>query len=217
VSATETPQTEPQTAEGVAPAPVEHRCPRCSAPLRDDQEWCLQCGTGVGARVAPPRGWRVPVAVVTTLLALILIAVVLAIVQLARNGDQVTTVPPTAAAPAPTAAPTTAPTAAPTQTATPTAASGGTSSLAQWPAGKTGFTVVLESDGTLSAATARARELAAQGLSVGILDTTGYRHVAPNRYVVFSGVYADRPQAGAALRAVRGRVAGAQVARVAPS
>jgi septal ring-binding cell division protein DamX len=218
VSATETPQTE--TAAADAPAPVERSCPRCGAPLREDQEWCLQCGTGVGARVAAPRGWRVPVAVVASLLALTLIAGILAIVELASGPEQVTTAAPT---PAPTAAPPSVPTPAPTASVTPAAptpsptTTGGTSAIGDWPAGKTGFTIVLEADSTRSAAEARARDLSGQGVSVGVLDTSGYKPFAPNRYVVFSGQYATRAEARQALGAIRGRVAGAQVKRVAPA
>lgn len=218
MSATETPHSEPTAAE--TPPPVEQRaCPRCGAPMREDQEWCLQCGTGVGARVAAPRGWRVPMAVVGSLLALILVAAVLAIVELASGPEQVTTTT-TAPTPAPTAAaptvPTPSPTPTPTVTPSPTTA-GGSSAIGDWPAGKTGFTIVLESDSTRSAAEARARDLAGQGMSVGVLDTSGYKRFAPNRFVVFSGQYVTRAEARKALGAIRARVAGARVARVAPS
>lgn len=220
MSATETPKTDASPVEEAAPPPVERDCPRCGAHLRDDQEWCLQCGTGVGAHVAPPRGWRVPVAVVGSILALVAIAVILAIVELASDAEQVTTAPPAAATPAPTVVPTTTP--APTATATPTPtatapSSGGTSATTEWPPGKTGFTIVLESDSTRSAAQARAKELVGQGMAVGVLDSTGYRRVTPNRFVVFSGVYASRAEAQKALAGIRSRVAGAQVKRVAPA
>lgn len=216
MSATETP---PPVETAEAPAGVERRCPRCGAALRPEQEWCLQCGTGVGARVAPPRGWRLPLAVVGSLLALAALAVVLAIVQLSGNGERVTTT--VVPAPQPTAAPPVAATPTPppagTPQATPTPAPGGSSSLGDWPAGKTGFTIVLESSSTRSAAEARGKELAGQGIPVGILDSSGYRSLTPNRFVVFSGQYATRAEARAALAGLKSRVAGAQVKRVAPA
>jgi len=217
VSATETPASEPVE---TAPVETERRCPRCGASLRPEQEWCLQCGTGLGARVAAPRGWRLPLAVVGGLLALAVIAVVLAIVELSGDAETVTTQPAPAATAAPTAAPpaatTPVPTATPTPSATATPAASG-SGLGDWPAGKTGFTIVLESSSTRSAAEARGKELAGQGISVGILDSSGYRTLTPNRFVVFSGQYATRAQAKAALGGLKSRVAGAQVKRVAPN
>jgi septal ring-binding cell division protein DamX len=222
VSATETPNTESAAPETPPPATPERSCPRCGAALREDQEWCLQCGTGVGAHVAAPRGWRVPMAIVGGLLALIIVAAILAIVELAGGPEQVTT-----ATSAPTAAPTAVPTAAPPSLPTPTptltpaptttTAPGGAAAVGDWPAGKTGFTVVLESDSTRSAAEARARDLAGQGMSVGLLDTSGYKPFAPNRFVVFSGQFVTRAEARKALGAIRSRVAGARVARVAPA
>jgi septal ring-binding cell division protein DamX len=214
VSATETsPPAEPARVE------IERSCPRCGATLRPEQEWCLQCGTGLGARVAAPRGWRVPVAVVGGLLALAVVAVVLAIVELSSDAEQVTTQPVPAATAAPTAAPPAATTPTPTATPTPAASSTPTPAggLGDWPAGKTGFTIVLESSATRSAAEARGKELAGQGITVGILDSSGYRTLTPNRFVVFSGQYATRAEAKSALAGLKSRVAGAQVKRVAPN
>jgi septal ring-binding cell division protein DamX len=218
MSATETPA--PPPAESPATEP-ERRCPRCGASLRPEQEWCLQCGTGLGARVAAPRGWRLPLAVVGGLLALALIAVVLAIVELSTDAETVTTQPVPAATPAPTAAPPAAAAPTPSATSTPvpsaTPSPAATGGLGDWPAGKTGFTIVLESSSTRSAAQARGKELAGQGISVGILDSSGYRTLTPNRFVVFSGQYATRAEAKAALSRLGSRVAGAQVKRVAPN
>jgi septal ring-binding cell division protein DamX len=177
-------------------------------------------GTGVGARVAQPRGWRLPFAVVGGLLALALIAAILAIVELAGNPEQVGP----AATPTPTATPPAAVTPTPTPSATPTptpsvppGGTGGASQIADWPAGKTGFTIVLESDATRSAAEARAKDLASQGVPVGILDSSGYAKLTPHRFVVFSGQYATRAEAKQALGSIKSRVAGAQVKRVAPA
>jgi hypothetical protein len=219
VSTVETPPSGPhEPAEPI----VERRCPRCGSPLRPDQEWCLHCGAGVGARVASPRGWRWPVAVVAGLLVLTLAALVLALVELASNAE---TVAPPGATPQPTAAATPAPTstAAPSTSSDPSQlppASGGTAgapALSDWPAGKTGYTVVLESSSSRSAADARAKDLAGQGIPVGVLDTSGYATLTPKRYVVFSGQYASRGEARVALRGLRNQVTGARVGRVAPA
>jgi septal ring-binding cell division protein DamX len=211
VSAVETPPTPPPGAEAVA---LPRQCPRCGAPLKPDQEWCLTCGTGVGATVAAPRGWRWPVAIVAALLALALAAFVLALVELAGNAEQVgpqAAVTPTPAAAAPALTP------SPTPASTTIAPAGGASAIGDWPAGKTGYTVVLESSSTRSAAEARATDLAGQGIPAGVLDSSGYATLTPDRFVVFSGQYDTRAQARQALAGLKSRVQGAKVARVAPA
>jgi septal ring-binding cell division protein DamX len=148
-----------------------------------------------------------------------LAALALALVELANNAE--TVVPPgaqpTAQAPAPTS------TAAPSTTTDPTQippASGGSAApahVSDWPAGKTGYTVVLESSTSRQAADARAKELAAQNIPVGVLDSSGYASLTPHRFVVFSGQYASRQEARVALQSMQGRVTGARVGRVAPA
>jgi septal ring-binding cell division protein DamX len=177
----------------------------------------------VGATVAEPRGWRWPLAAVAALLALAAIAFVLALVELAGNAEKVDQpatpaatqpgTPPAAGTPAPAATPTVDPNTIPPAT-------GGAATppeVADWPAGKTGYTVVLESSATRAAADTRAKELAGQGIPVGVLDSSGYAAVTPDRFVVFSGQYETRADARSALQGLSGRVQGAKVARVAPA
>jgi septal ring-binding cell division protein DamX len=159
---------------------------------------------------------------VAGLLALTLIAFVLALVELAGNAETVGTPTPTPAPPA-AATPGPAATAAPATTPDPSQiapASGGTAATPQvsdWPAGKTGYTVVLESSASRSAADARAKDLAGQGIPVGVLDTSGYASVAKQRFIVFSGQYTTRAEARVALKGLASRVTGARVVRVAPA
>lgn len=102
----ETPPTQP-----AAPDPAPRACPRCGAGLAPDQEWCLNCGADVGARVADTPRWRVPVIIVGTLLVLALGAVALALIELADDDQQVAQAPPAqTAAPTPTPTPPAAPT-----------------------------------------------------------------------------------------------------------
>jgi hypothetical protein len=203
--------------------PRERRCPRCGNELRPDQEWCLNCGTGVGALVAAPRGWRWPLALVGGLLALTLIALVLALVELASDAETVGQATPTPAPPAATPAAAASVTPAPSTTTDPSQippSSGGTAATPQvsdWPAGKTGYTVVLESSASRPAADARAKELTGQGIPVGVLDTSGYATLTRERYVVFSGQYTTRTEARAALKGLASRVTGARVGHVAPA
>ncbi len=197
------------------PAPAEpvaepRRCPRCGSALAPGQEWCLECGAEVGMTIASPPSWRGPVLLVGALLAVAVIALVLALVELAGDAEQVAEQP--AATPAP-AAPV-APTPAPEATTVPPAST--TPAIAEWPAGTTAWTIVLESSATREAADARAEELAGQGVSVGVLDSNDFSSLEPDRFVVFSGQYDSQRAADQAREALQGQVEGAYVRRVVP-
>ena len=217
MSAVETP---PPPAPGIQ----QRRCPRCGAALTGEQEWCLECGAGVGATVAGAPAWRGPVALVAVLLAVAAIALVLALVELAGDPEQVT---PQAAAPtpAPTAAATVTPdstTITPDPAATiPPASDDGTGTttpeIAEWPAGKDAWTIVLESSSTEAAATARAQELIGQGVPVGLLNSDEYPSLEPGRWVVFSGQYDAQRAADQGLTDLSDQVEGAYVRRVSPT
>jgi hypothetical protein len=79
--------------------------------------------------------------------------------------------------------------------------------LSQWPAGRNGYTVVIESlpaaGGGTAAALRKARQAAAAGLpQVGVLDSGRFSSLHPGYAVVFSGIYpsfaAAQQAAGAA-------------------
>jgi len=216
------------------PTSVERRCPRCDAHLSAEQEWCLQCGAAVGTRVAEPRGWRAPVAVVAVLLALALIAVVLAIAEMSRDAEGVQEVPGQAT-PAPTAIVTPSitpspapgeeggatPSPIPTPSATPSAspAGGGATSpgLSQWPEGRTAYTIVLNSSGTRADAERLAGELATKGVpDVGVLDSNDFESLGPDSFVVFSGVYGSEAEAQQALAKIRDQAGGGSTRRIVP-
>jgi hypothetical protein len=216
------------------PTPVERRCPRCGAQLSAEQEWCLECGAAVGTRVAEPRGWRAPLAVIGVLLALALLAVVLAIFELSRDAEGVQEVAATPT-PAPSVLPSTTPTPqgaeggatpspAPTPSATPSVTpspeGGGAASpgLTEWPEGKTAWTVVLNSSGTREDAERLAGELAAKGIpDVGVLDSNDFESLGPDSFVVFSGTYDTETAAEEALGKVRDQAGGGSTRRIVPS
>jgi SPOR domain len=210
VTATETPPT---------PSEAQRRCPRCGSDLAPDQDWCLNCGADVGSTIAPPPSWRGPVALVGGLLAIAVIALILALVELAGNAEQVTEQPAAQATPTPTAA-------APAVTSTPTpitippatdnGSTTGTPEIADWPDGKDAWTVVLESSATQTAAQSRAKELAGQGVPVGLLNSDGYSSIEPGRWVVFSGQYDTQRAARQALKDVSDEVTGAYVRHIIP-
>jgi cell division septation protein DedD len=208
VSAVETPPP---------PTEVERRCPRCGAHLSADQEWCLECGAAVSTRIAEPRGWRAGIAVVAALVALALIAVVLALVELASDPEQVTE-----AAATPTPAPTVAPTAtpAPGAEATPSPQPGASTpspGVAEWPEGETAWTVIFNSSGTREDAERIAGELAGKGVpDVGVLDSDDFDSLGPDSFVVFAGQYDSREEAEQALATVRDRAGGGSTRRIVP-
>jgi hypothetical protein len=218
VTATETPAPTP------APdAPAPRRCPRCGNQLTPEQEWCLSCGADVGTSIAPPPSWRGPVALVVALLVVAAIAIVLALVELAGDAEQVSEQPPGAppTATAPPAATTPAPTSTPSDSitippATDDGSTGATPEIADWPAGKDAWTVVLESSATQAAAQSRAKELGAQGVPVGILNSDSYDSIEPGHWVVFSGQYDSKRAAGQALKDVSGEVTGGYVRHIIP-
>lgn len=120
---------EPQRA-APAPAPVPLRCPRCGAYIAPEQDWCLECGAPARTRLAPTPNWRLPVAVIATVVAAALVALVIAFVALTRDDGTVpaatTTAPlqptetaPASTVPAPPAATTTTPGATTPATTTP--------------------------------------------------------------------------------------------------
>jgi ribosomal protein L37E len=78
VSATE--QRVERSAPPVQPEPAAS-CERCGAALAIDQEWCLECGAA-RTRIRRAPNWRVPVAVVTVVIALALIAFLIALIDL---------------------------------------------------------------------------------------------------------------------------------------
>jgi hypothetical protein len=225
VSTVETPPPDEPVVE------TEQRCPRCGAPMGDAQEWCLNCGAAVGTRIVAAPGWRVPIAVAAALLAIAAIAIAVAIVQLADDTDQVAQEPgPAAAQVTPTATPFPTPTATPESSLTPdptddpalpeasgaddpaaTPDSGGSSSSsgggnAEWPSGKSGWTVVLASDSSESQARDKAEGFAGDGISgVGVLDSDDFSSLRGGFWVVFAGQYDSQAEASAALDGIDAR------------
>ncbi|HWI07000.1 MAG TPA: hypothetical protein VNT54_05740 [Solirubrobacteraceae bacterium] len=108
------------------PPPGSIRCPRCSATLGPDQDWCLECGAPARTRLAPTPNWQLPTAAIG---AMVLVAgALLAFAFVELTGDDgtpagttptavVQTAPPPAVV-APPAVTATTPTPLPTATTT---------------------------------------------------------------------------------------------------
>ena len=207
------------------PEPSAGECPRCGTPYAPRQEYCLECGLrlpvtgGVVGTLASawrrhlpyyPGDWIWPV------LVAFVIAVVAAVVAIVATrdsgggktivatttqgpvGSTVTTVGPTG----PTTVPTSPPPPPPPPPPSPPP-----NQVVDWPAGTTGYTVVLNSLPTVSGR-AQAVRLAKAALhsglkSVGVLDSSRYSSLHPGYYVVFSGIFKSNAAAQDALSNAR--------------
>jgi septal ring-binding cell division protein DamX len=171
----------------------------------------------------------VPVAIVGAVLALLVAALVLSLVELSGDPQPVAkaptsqatatpSVPPeeggsAAATPTPDAA---TPTPTPANgenavpTTTPTPATGGTTGTAQWPSGKTAWTVVVASSTSRAAAQKKAK---AAGADAGVLHSNDFSSLRKGYWVVFAGQYPDQK---AAQAAAKGRGGDAYARRVVP-
>ena len=87
------------------------------------------------------------------------------------------------------------------------AGDGGGAASGDWPAGQTGFTVVVASysKDTYQRTTAdqRSVQLQAQGFDAGVLDSDDFSRLSPGFWVVFSGTHPTRAEADRALDEVR--------------
>jgi hypothetical protein len=186
--------------------------------MTDQQEWCLNCGAAVGTRVVAAPGWRTPIAIAATILAIAAIAIVIALVQLADDTGRVTQTQapaptPTAAAPAVTPTPQgsvpATPTPSPTPTATPTATqtpAGSGKADATWPAGKSAWTVILATSSSKSSAKAKADAFAQQGIAgVGVAHSDDFSSLTPGSWIAFAGQYDGQSQASNALDAMNAK------------
>ena len=199
-------------------------CPRCGTPYAPLQEYCLECGlrlpedalpqpaSRVGRVLPGSDDWMWPVLVAFVVALLAVTAVVasrlmgggaeeplVATTEIPEFVPSVT--PPPALAPTvPTLPP--AATTSPARTTRPTASG----ELTTWPARRPGWTIVLASDATRAAATARARRARRDGFEeVGVLESSRYGSLHPGYFVVFSGIYPSRNEAEDALAEVQDR------------
>ena len=211
------------------PAPPDAECPRCGTPYAPGQEYCLECGLRLPARTVVTSlssGWRRRVrwypgdwiwpALVALVVAAIATGVVVAATWGNGNGSTIVATGPTRTGTVTTVG-TTTPTSTPTERTTSTTSTAAPPPSPQqpsavtgpiaWPAGKNGFTVVLESIPTTSgraAALDRARAALRAGLKdVGILDSSRYPSLHAGYYVVFSGIYASNVDATSAASSAK--------------
>jgi hypothetical protein len=204
----------------VPPPEDERRCPRCDTPYAEGQEYCLECGdrlpeqlglsARLGARWRHRVGWYPGDWIWPALLALV-VAVVAGVASalwladdsssasntiVRTNAGPTTPAPTPQTAPEPTVPTTTAPTGT-TTTSEPTPKPKAT--LVAWPAGRAGWTIVLDSvpaTNGRAGALGEARQASRLGLTqVGVLDSAQFSSLHPGYFVVFTGVYATEAAA----------------------
>jgi len=82
------------------------RCPRCSATIGPDQDWCLECGAPARTRLAQTPNWQLPTAAIGAIVLLAGAMLAFAFVKLTDDGDLPASTTPTAAQTVPTIVPT---------------------------------------------------------------------------------------------------------------
>ena len=190
----------------------ERRCPRCGTPFEDGQAYCLECGgrlpassgavAFLGSIWRRQLGWYPGDWIWPTLLALLVAvgagavsALWLADRSSSANDTVVRTeVGPSTSTPTRTAPePTTTTSTTPTTTRKTPPPPPPRKTLVIWPAGKRGWTIVLDSVPTTNgraAALAEARQALQVGMKqVGVLESSRFSSLHPGYFVVFSGIY----------------------------
>ena len=204
------------------------RCPRCGSPAEPLQEYCLECGLRLrtpGLVPALASGWQRRVrwypgdwiwpALLALVVAILAGAAAILWTRDAESAPRETLVGDTSPLPTVTATVPTAPTqttptvpTAPTRTTPTTPQPPRTRTLAAWPKGRSGWTLVLASlpaSAGRKAAVGKARQALDAGLTqVGVLDSSNFSSLHPGYFVVFSGTYDSLSEAqDAASRAAQ--------------
>ena len=194
---------------------IDRQCPHCGAGRSRDQRYCIECGhplPPVTGRLAAWRrrwirrlGWYpgdwVWAALGALLVAAAGAAAAIAVADHRHAGSPQVITALGGIAVAQPAAPAAVQRSAP---ATTTLAKPARSTGRQlWPAGTTGWTIVLVSYPKASGrptAQKTAQQAAKAGLpQVGILDSSRYASLQPGYFVVFSGIYDSQAQANVAV------------------
>jgi hypothetical protein len=209
----------------------ERECPRCGTPYAAGQEYCLDCGlrlpdsTGVTGTLSGAWHRRIPwypgdwIWAALLGLAVAVVAATVVIVAdrgsaddgrivatdnrtIGTGGDTGTLSETTPSAPEPTETNTTTTTKTTRTTPRPPP-----NRVISWPAGRSGYTVVLNSIPTTSGrgrAVEEARRAIRAGLrDVGVLESSDFSTLHPGYYVVFAGFYPGSSEATDAVSAAR--------------
>jgi hypothetical protein len=83
------------------PAHGSLRCPRCSATVAPDQDWCLECGAPARTRLAPTPNWQLPTVALGAIVLLAGAMLAFAFVKLTDDGSAPASTTPAAVTTAP--------------------------------------------------------------------------------------------------------------------
>jgi hypothetical protein len=182
-------------------------CPTCGAPAEEGQLVCLECGSRVALDYRRPPSWRVPVAIVATVVLLVAAAAAIALKQIGDDAErEVGRTPIKAKDGAPGRA------AAGKEQAPSLVRQG---SLYRWPRELEGFTVVLLASQDRASANEFARSAArGQPAKIGVIAGDDFRSLNDGLFVVFAGRYESRALADRAANRLEGRFDGAFPQRV---
>ena len=188
------------TPDRASPQATPRNCPHCGAPLADDQEWCLRCGTATTLIHTTPSLW-VPIAVVALVVAVAVAGFFFALDRVSNNpAPRITNAPARTASngSARTASNGSASTASNAPVSTASSSTTGLTAISEWPSGLPGWTVVLAHTHREVLAYAMATSLARSGVAAGVIYSSQHPGWIPGFWAVFSGRYSTQAAAKAA-------------------
>jgi hypothetical protein len=96
---------QPPTPAGPPPPSGTLRCPRCSATVGPEQDWCLECGAPARTRLAQTPNWQLPTVAIGAIVLVAGAMLAFAFVKLTGDGGAPAATPPAVTTAAPAAAP----------------------------------------------------------------------------------------------------------------
>lgn len=197
---------------------LDSSCPTCGAPAERGQLVCLECGSRIALAYKRPPSWKIPIAIIAVLGALVVAGAVLA--YEAIDDDARDEVAATPLKPKQTSDPRPQTSGAgakakPEPKAKPKAAAGPEGlvpkgRLYTWPRSLRAFTVVLLSTEDRASATSYANSVAgAKDAKVGVISSGDFETIPEGFYVVFAGSYKTRALADRAAARLGAKYQGA--------
>jgi hypothetical protein len=151
-------------------------CPACNTPLDGDEIFCLQCGTRLVPEPEPEQSWTVPAVIIGAIALIAVGAVFFALRQVESDAEREA--------------------AEPVEVVERGGGSGGR--IAEWPAGKSAYTVVLAQAPNETIVRTQATAALRAGIPAGVLESDRYPTLEPGTWVLFAGRFESLAEAVAA-------------------